>query len=456
MHDMTPRKIKTGGDPRALPDYAALRDELGKLTHPARPDVDWRRVQTLCLRLFEHNGMELQSACWYTLARIHTAGLAGMNDGLFITGTLVRCQWSVMWPPGVHARAEILAGLSQRLQHVLRTLALKDRDDLHALYQSEKFLTELGDCLARHELRQACRLDGLQQQVRSAIARLENMPEGAGDEPGLVLPLQAVVSAEYADGPVRFVWSAEPERESVLSAGIFAPWRRRMRLQGFALGTVSALILGGLLSWGIYELTRPMPEERQLEATLTPLPQPLSPTQLNRLWYDSALTETDSGRLVEATRQQLAWLQSLPPDWAQYYGQELIRQARTLWPDNPDVLSMQANWQKTLETDALPLSELHAWHQGMTRLQALAARLGALDVRRGQYMTVSELKTEVYAITKALESAVPAEEHLRRLAESSDGETASLHDAERHLQALINREALLKNKEQPALVKPHF
>lgn len=456
MHDMTPRKIKTGGDPRALPDYAALRDELSKLTHPARPDVDWRRVQTLCLRLFEYNGVELQSACWYTLARIHIAGLPGMNDGLFITGTLMRYQWSVMWPPGVHARAEILAGLSQRLQHVLRTLTLKDRDDLHALYQSEKCLTELGDCLARHELRQACRLDGLQQQVRSAIARLENMPDGGGDEPGLVLPLQAVVSAEYADGPVRFVWSAEPERESVLSAGIFAPWRRRMRLQGFALGTVSALILGGLLSWGIHELTRPMPEERQLEATLTPVPQPLSPAQLNRLWYDSALTETEGGRLIEATRQQLAWLQSLPPDWAQQYGQELIRQARTLWPDNPDVLSMQANWQKTLETDALPLSELHGWHQGMTRLQALAARLGALDDRRGQYMTVSELKTEVYAITKALESAVPAGEHLRRLAESSDGETASLHDVERHLQALINREALLKNKEQPAPVKPHF
>jgi len=130
---MTSRKIKTGGDPRSLPDYVALRDELNKLTHPARPDVDWRRVQTLCLRLFEHNGVELQSACWYTLARIHIAGLPGMNDGLFITGTLVRYQWSVMWPAGGHARAEILAGLCQRLQNVLRTLTLKDSDDLHAL-----------------------------------------------------------------------------------------------------------------------------------------------------------------------------------------------------------------------------------------------------------------------------------------------------------------------------------
>lgn len=199
-----------------------------------------------------------------------------------------------------------------------------------------------------------------------------------------------------------------------------------------------------------------MPEERQLEATLTPLRRPLSPTQLNRLWYDSALTETESGGLVKATRQQLTWLQSLPPDWAQQYVQHLIRQARTLWPDNPDVLLMQANWQKQLEAGALPLNEVNGWHEGMVRLQALIARLSALDEKRGRYLTVSELKTEVYDITRALESAVPAGEHLRRLAESNDGKTASLPDAERHLQALINREALLKNEEPPASVKPHF
>lgn len=38
MDHIPPHKIKTGGDPRTLPDYAALRDELSKLTHPARPD----------------------------------------------------------------------------------------------------------------------------------------------------------------------------------------------------------------------------------------------------------------------------------------------------------------------------------------------------------------------------------------------------------------------------------
>ncbi|MDI0912896.1 hypothetical protein NEL75_26140, partial [Escherichia coli] len=29
-------KLKTGGDPRSLPDYAALRDEISKLAHPGK------------------------------------------------------------------------------------------------------------------------------------------------------------------------------------------------------------------------------------------------------------------------------------------------------------------------------------------------------------------------------------------------------------------------------------
>jgi hypothetical protein len=87
--------VKTGGDPRTLPDYAALRDELSKLTHPARPDVNWQYVEKLCLSLFEQNGVELQTAAWYTLARTHLSGLAGLNEGLAILEALISHQWDV-------------------------------------------------------------------------------------------------------------------------------------------------------------------------------------------------------------------------------------------------------------------------------------------------------------------------------------------------------------------------
>ncbi|NAQ27662.1 type VI secretion system ImpA family N-terminal domain-containing protein, partial [Escherichia coli] len=153
-------KLKTGGDPRSLPDYAALRDEISKLTHPARPDVNWRYVETLCLRLYEHNGVELQTASWYTIARMHTTGLSGLNEGLALIVALTRHHWSVMWPLNTHARLEIITGLFNRLQKTLRAMPPDDRDNLPLLYQTETFLKALSDTLARHELKQSNKVAG--------------------------------------------------------------------------------------------------------------------------------------------------------------------------------------------------------------------------------------------------------------------------------------------------------
>jgi type VI secretion system protein VasL len=77
MTTFSERYLKTGGDPRTLADYAALRDEMNKLIHPARPDVNWPHVEKLCLSLFEHNGVELQTAA--TFARTQIAGTEWLN-----------------------------------------------------------------------------------------------------------------------------------------------------------------------------------------------------------------------------------------------------------------------------------------------------------------------------------------------------------------------------------------
>lgn len=93
MNPVNTYHLKPGGDPRTLADYVSLRDEMSKLTHPARPDVNWPHAETLCLSLFEHNGVELQTAAWYTLARTHLSGLYGMNEGLAILDALLSRQW---------------------------------------------------------------------------------------------------------------------------------------------------------------------------------------------------------------------------------------------------------------------------------------------------------------------------------------------------------------------------
>lgn len=73
-------------------------------------------METLCLRLYEHNGVELQTAFWYTIARMHTTGLSGLNEGLALIAALTRHHWSVMWPLNTHSRLEIITGLFNRLQ----------------------------------------------------------------------------------------------------------------------------------------------------------------------------------------------------------------------------------------------------------------------------------------------------------------------------------------------------
>lgn len=104
-------------------------------------------METLCLRLYEHNGVELQTASWYTIARMHTTGLSGLNEGLALIAALTRHHWSVMWPLNTHSWLEIITGLFNRLQKTLRAMPPDNRDNLPLLYQTETFLKTLSDLL---------------------------------------------------------------------------------------------------------------------------------------------------------------------------------------------------------------------------------------------------------------------------------------------------------------------
>ena len=88
----------------------------------------------------------------------------------------------------------------------------------------------------------------------------------------------------------------------------------------------------------------------------------------------------------------------------------------------------------------------------MQQLQRLADQLNALDEQKGKYLTVSELKTAVFAITQSFNRAVPLEEQLRQLAAlpvDQPWPAARGSLVELHLQQLIVEYALLKRK-QPA------
>lgn len=459
MNDITQRKIKTGGDPRSLSDYAALRDELSKLTHPARPDVNWRYAEKLCLSLFEQNGVELQTAAWYTLARAQLAGLFGLNEGLTILEALISHQWGALWPQPVHARMEILSSLSQRLQQRMRSLPL-NYSDLSQLYRAEQLLTGLGEVLQRLELKHLSQLDTLRTLMHNSAVRLENSDgittTGSGIQPGIVLPATVMNEAtastrDFAGGPdedtpesaVKWVYVAQPEPQSNVEVLSTMPVPVK-KWKSFAAGMCTMLVISIVSAWSWHFLHRPDPLQTQLAASLAPFPAPLTSEQLGMLRQQTSLPQD----LIAQTQHQLARLDKLPPDWDIAYSRKLIEQVQLLWPDQAKTLVQQ--WQQQINISVLPVDKTNGWHEGMTKLQALTDKLNALDGQKGKYITVSELKSQVFGMLTSFRQTVPVEEQLRQLKllpEDSPQRQQQIQQAEQHLRAQVYMLAQEKHRE---------
>jgi Uncharacterized protein conserved in bacteria len=150
-----------------------LREEMSKLTHPARPDVDWGKVERLTLGLFEQNGLELQSAAWFTLARANNAGLRGLNEGLNLIDALVVHQWSIFWPLAIDARADILSVMFRRLQSLYRGWQVVGSEMAAQLLETERLLISLREALLRFGIREFAQANTLLHQVKHSITQLQ-------------------------------------------------------------------------------------------------------------------------------------------------------------------------------------------------------------------------------------------------------------------------------------------
>ncbi len=422
MNTHTEHHLKAGGDPRTLADYIALREEMNKLTHPARPDVNWQQVENLCLSLFEHSGVDLQSGAWYTLARAQQAGLTGMNEGLRILDNLISRHWDNLWPHPARARTDILGALGKRLQQVMRTLTLTTTDP-GELQQAQAHLNAMAQRLQGLELKQAGELEALRSLIHSAAARFEksenrpqtdvNVLDEVGVPAGLCEPTEQDIARPKP--PVQGEYINESQ----------VPARPR---KPFAAGMLTMLALAVIAGWSWRALNPPEPAVFATE-------QPPS------------LPQHSAETGIRQTQQALTRLSQLKPDWAISYGDNLVQQAHRLWPEQAKPLVQQ--WQQQLTATVLPPEKMRGWHQGMMQLEQLANRLNALDEQKGKYITVSELKSAVFAMSQSFNSATPAEEELRKLAEIAQGQpwpAAQQTQMEQHLQQLIVRYALLKAK----------
>lgn len=444
MDNLSQRKIKTGSDPRKLPDYAALREELSKLPHPARPDIDWLYVEQRCLSLFEQNGVELQTAAWYTLARLQLAGLVGLNEGLALVEALVSHQWGALWPQPIHARMDILTSLSQRVQQQMRPLSL-NYDDLSQLYRAEQLLTRLGTVLQRLELKHLSQLDTLRALMHNSAARLESRDDTTSDIlPGTTIDDGAISAHPHetkTPHSARWVYVAQQQHQPKIKVQT-AALARRNNWQFFSAGMFTMLLISVVAVGGWQYLHRPDPLQAQLVASLGPVPATLTPQQRDVLRQRTSLPSA----LIADTQQQLSRLEQLAPDWNIAYGQQLVEQAQALWPEQTGSLS--ARWQHQLEASTLPAQNLAAWHQGMMKLALLSERLNGLDEQKGKYITVSELKSSVFGMMTRFQQAEPIEEQLRQihsLPASAPQRQQLIRQLEQHLRSQIYTLWQMKN-----------
>ncbi|MGF6092967.1 OmpA family protein [Pseudomonas sp. 18173] len=229
-------RIRVGGDPREFAECAALRDELAKLSHPACPDVDWARVEQLCLVLFQRNGADLQTAAAFALARSHRCGLDGMAQGIALIEALAG-EWPGVWPPASSARLEILAWLFAQMQWLLRSLEVHERN-LTALTHLAVEMEHLQSRLDVQAAVPVVALQTLRQQLQSYILRVQQ-----SRLPGTTVPLAMAAPERALVTPVVILPAAPLPMPRMKT-----PSRRT----AFLMGAVAAtLVLASGVWWSV-------------------------------------------------------------------------------------------------------------------------------------------------------------------------------------------------------------
>jgi type VI secretion system protein VasJ len=134
-----------GQDPRYEPEYAALQEELRKLTAITGGLVDWNTVCTQAFLVLTTKGKDFPAAAYLAYALGQTQGLQGWTQGLNILVDMLTLWWEKGFPPvkRIKGRYNALQWWEERSLQLLETwrdaapfapeLLAETRTVLHAL-----------------------------------------------------------------------------------------------------------------------------------------------------------------------------------------------------------------------------------------------------------------------------------------------------------------------------------
>lgn len=381
----------TGRDPRDLPEFVAIREEINKANHPAQPELNWRLVESLALAIFKTHGVDLHTASYYTLARTRLRGLAGFCEGTELLSAMLSHEWNTFWPQSGPARTEMLDWFNTRTGNILRQQLSFAEPDLPLLMRAEQALQLICDKLQQVELKRQPRVENLLYFVRNTRTRLEPPAENRAGNTTQTTVRTLVYAPETAASPATSSATpplpALPEMKVEVRSAAVNSARSGNTAKGFILGVAcSAVVAAALWGWKVYPVTQQLvkvSDTAQGAATL---------------WLASPGLESYGQSL-----QQLLDAPALQPLET---GMQMVRTADSRWAESLQQQQASAQWNETLKTRAQASPQLRGWLQTRKDLHAFA---DLVMQREKEGLTLSYIKNVVWQAERGLGEETPVE-----------------------------------------------
>lgn len=428
--------IITGQDPRGLPEFSAMREEINKASHPAQPEMNWMLVESLALTIFKSNGVDLHTACYYTLARTRTQGLAGFCEGVELLAALIGREWDKFWPQGGAARTEMLDWFNARTGNILRQQLAFSEADLPLLYRAERALQVICDKLQQVELKRVPRVENLLYFVQNTRRRCEPQPKLAAAKTTvrtLMYMPESVETAGVSEPPlpelpeVRVVAPEQAAAISLRTRGVSGN-----TFKGFVIGLVcSAIAAGGIWWWWV------LPLQQQVSAARDTAQGAAS------VWLASPHLHDYPQRLQQLT--------GASPLQALESGQRMIRMADSRWPESLQQQQATASWNDTLKGRAANSPQMLGWQQTRADLRSFAELLIQREQAKEGF-TLSYIKTVVYQAERTLNQDTPLEYLLTQYQQvRSAGKNTGMLEKQinERLDGVLSRWLLLSQRQTP-------
>ncbi len=327
--------IVTGSDPRALPEFSAIREEINKANHPSQPELNWKLVESLALSIFKANGVDLHTATYYTLARTRNQGLAGFCEGAELLAAMIIHEWDKFWPQSGPARTEMLDWFNTRTGNILRQQVSFSENDFSLLYRTERALQLICDKLQQVELKRQPRVENLLYFVQNTRKRFEPQPRNRTDTAAQTMVRTLVYAPEGTASATAETMPPLPDlpemRVGVRGVADNADKAKQGdTVKGFVAGAAcTAVIASALWWWQAY------PMQQQL-------------TQV-RDTTQGAATVWLASPVLKEYEQYLQQLLNAPPLQPLETGMQMMRTADTLWAGKPATAGSQQDVEQHAE-----------------------------------------------------------------------------------------------------------